>query len=229
MSDHDLLTRGQMGVVAQLHESSNATFVVDLELDGDYTWAVYKPVLGEQPLWDFPPGLHKRERAAYLLSEYLGWNLVPPTVIREGFFGEGSVQLYIDNDGWHYFPMLERRPELHLQLFQMGVFDLLCNNTDRKSGHVLLDRQDHVWGIDHGLCFSDEPKLRTVIWDFAGIDIPDEWVAAIEPLVSEVPTTIAELLTEDEVYALQARANRIVRLPFLPEPRSQYQYPWPLV
>ncbi|NLF29282.1 MAG: SCO1664 family protein, partial [Planctomycetes bacterium] len=173
---------------------------------------------------------HHRERAAYLLSEWLGWGIVPPTVIREDAqFGVGSIQWFIDHDGWHYFPMLEQRPDLHPQLKRMAVFDLLANNTDRKSGHVLLDAEGHVWGIDQGLCFSAEPKLRTAIWDFAREAIEEELVAAVAPLVDSVPAEIAELLSEEEVWALRNRANRIVRLPFLPQPHSQFQYPWPLV
>ncbi|MDR7328970.1 SCO1664 family protein [Corynebacterium guangdongense] len=230
MNPESLLQNGELGIVTQLVESSNLGFVVDATLGEEYGWGVYKPLMGERPLHDFPPGLHRRERAAYLLSEYLGWGVVPPTVIREDApFGVGSIQWFIEHEGWHYFPMLEQRPELHPQLKRMAVFDLLANNTDRKSGHVLLDAENHVWGIDQGLCFSVEPKLRTVIWDFAHETIDDELVAAVEPLVAGIPENIAELLDEDEVWALRGRANRIVRLPFLPKPYSQFQYPWPLV
>ena len=225
-----LLQHGELGVVTQLVESSNLGFVVEATLGEEYGWGVYKPLMGERPLHDFPPGLHRRERAAYLLSEYLGWGTVPPTVIREDApFGVGSIQWFIEHEGWHYFPMLEQRPELHPKLKRMAVFDLLANNTDRKSGHVLLDAENHVWGIDQGLCFSEEPKLRTVIWDFAHEAIEEELVDAVAPLVDSVPAEIAELLSEEEVRALRNRANRIVRLPFLPQPHSQFQYPWPLV
>lgn len=225
-----LLEHGELGLVAQLPESSNLALALDATLGENYGWAIYKPEVGEQPLWDFPPGLHARERAAFVLSEYLGWHLVPPTIVRKDApFGVGSLQWYIDNDGTHYLQVLERRPELHAQFRRMAVFDLLTNNTDRKSGHVLIDEHDHVWGIDHGLCFSFEPKLRTVIWDFAGEGIDAEWAAAVEPLIDDVPAEISALLHPAEVEALQRRAARIVRLPFLPHPRSHYQYPWPLV
>lgn len=228
-----LLHHGELGIVAQLAESSNLTFVLeatDGTEDGDYGWAVYKPELGERPLHDFARGLHGREEAAFLLSEHLGWHIVPPTVTRaDAPFGIGSLQWYIENEGMHYFPLLETRPDLHGQLRRMAVFDMLTNNTDRKSGHVLLDAADHVWGIDHGLCFSAHPKLRTVIWDFAGEEIDAELLAAVEPLIDEVPADVAALLTPDEVAALQSRASRIVRLPQLPHPRSHYHYPWPLV
>lgn len=234
MEDLELLARGEVGCVAQIQDSSNGTFVLDLTLDDEYAWAVFKPALGEAPLHDFPPGLYRREVAAYELSKHLGWNLVPPTIVRDiEPFGVGSLQLFIEHEGWHYFPMVDQRPELHLQLQKMAVFDLLANNTDRKSGHCLLgtvrDGEERVWGIDHGLCFHQDPKLRTVIWDFVGTDIPPEWVAQVETLIDDVPAALAELLTAEEVAALQRRANRISRLPWLPQPTSEYPFPWPLV
>lgn len=226
----EILRQGDLAVVTQLVESSNVGFVVDSSLGDEYGWAVYKPLLGEKPLYDFPPGLHTREEAAFLLSEFLGWHLVPPTVTREDApFGVGSMQWFIHNEGDHYFPLLETREDLHDQFLRMAVFDLLTNNTDRKSGHVLLGERDRIWGIDHGLCFSAEPKLRTVIWDFAGGAIPRELVQAVVPLIHEVPDGIASLLMPEEVEALQTRASRIVQMPFLPHPRSHYQFPWPLV
>ncbi|ANE03652.1 SCO1664 family protein [Corynebacterium crudilactis] len=224
-----LLREGDLGIVEQLVESSNVGFIVDLELADDYAWAVYKPELGEQPLWDFPPGLYRRERAAFVLSEFLGWHLVPPTIIVEDApAGVGSMQWFVHNNGEHYFQLFDTRPDLHQQFVRMAVFDLLCNNTDRKSGHVLLE-EDHIWGIDHGLCFSVEPKLRTVIWDFAGCTISDELITAVEPLLDEVPAELGELLHPVEIEALQRRASRIQRLPFLPQARSHRQFPWPLV
>lgn len=226
----ELLNAGELGFVSQLVESSNIGFVLDVSLDEDYGWAVYKPEVGEAPLHDFAPGLHTREEAAFLLSEYLGWHIVPPTVTCvDGPFGVGSLQWFIENNGEHYFPLLETRPDLHDQLKRMAVFDLLSNNTDRKSGHVLLDAQDHLWGIDHGLCFNAYPKLRTVIWDFGGEEIAETLLSDVEPLIDEVPESIAVLLDEEEVEALKRRASRIVRLPFLPHARSHRQYPWPLV
>lgn len=226
----EILRTGELNVVAQLVESSNLTFVLEATRGEEYGWAVYKPEAGERPLHDFAPGLHARERAAFLLSEHLGWHIVPPTVVRtDGPFGVGSVQWYIENDGAHYLQLLGSRPDLHGQFRRMAVFDLLTNNTDRKSGHVLLDADGVVWGIDHGLCFSDIPKLRTVIWEFAGEEIDADLLGAVEPLIEEVPGDIAALLNPAEVSALQARASRLVRLPSLPHPRSHYDYPWPLV
>ena len=225
----EVLNKGQIGIVQQLVESSNIGFVVDLELEGDYAWAVYKPEAGEQPLWDFPPGLYKRERAAFILSEYLDWHIVPPTVItHHGPAGVGSMQWYIHNNGEHYFPLVDSRADLHDQFIRMVVFDLLCNNTDRKSGHVLLS-DGHIWGIDHGLCFSVEPKLRTVMWEFGGHIIPEDLLVAVQPLLDSVPDELEELLHPAEIEALQSRASRILRLPFLPRPQSHRQFPWPLV
>lgn len=231
---NELLQQGEVGFVGQIAESSNLTVLVDLTLGAEYCWGIFKPEAGERYLHDFEPGLWRRERAAYLLSEWLGWSVVPPTVVREiEPLGIGSLQLYIDNDGSHYFPLYETRPDLHPQFLRLAVFDLLVNNTDRKSGHVLLERSasrgDHVWGIDQGLCFHQDPKLRTVIWDFAHEPIPEELVAAVEPLVDEVPAGVTELLSMEEVAALKSRASRIVRLPWLPEPQSEFPYPWPLV
>lgn len=231
---NELLQLGEVGFVGQIAESSNLTVLVDLTCGEDYCWGIFKPQAGERYLHDFEPGLWKRERAAYLLSEWLGWQVVPPTVVREiESLGVGSLQYYVDNDGSHYFPLYETRPDLHPQFLRLAVFDLLVNNTDRKSGHVLLERSasrgDHVWGIDQGLCFHQDPKLRTVIWDFAHEPIPEELVAAVEPLVDEVPAGVAELLSMEEVAALKSRASRIVRLPWLPEPQSEFPYPWPLV
>ena len=235
MNTIELLQHGEVGFVGQLAESSNLTVLVDLTLardDGqeDYCWGIFKPQAGERYLHDFEPGLWRRERAAYLLSEWLGWNLVPPTVVREiEPLGVGSLQYYVDNDGSHYFPLYETRVDLHPQFLRMAVFDLLVNNTDRKSGHVLLGPGDRVFGIDQGLCFHQDPKLRTVIWDFAHETIPAELVEAVEALVDAVPQQVAELLLPEEVAALRSRASRIVRLAWLPEPQSEFPYPWPLV
>lgn len=230
----ELLERGEVGVVGQLAESSNLTVLVDVTLGEDYCWGIFKPEAGERYLHDFEAGLWRRERAAFLLSEWLGWGVVPPTVVREiEPLGVGSLQYYVDNDGSHYFPLYETRADLHPQFLRLAVFDLLVNNTDRKSGHVLVGEGpaglDHVWGIDQGLCFHQDPKLRTVIWDFAHEPIPAELVGAVEPLVEEVPEAVAALLAPEEVAALRSRASRIVRLPRLPEPQSEFPYPWPLV
>ena len=150
--------------------SSNATFLVNVTCGDESRQAIYKPLRGERPLWDFEPGLHRREVAAYLLSEALGLDLVPPTVMRDGPLGEGSravVRRRRPPAALLHDPRGATRPARH-GCARSRVFDLLANNTDRKSGHVLIDADDHIWGIDHGLCFAADFKLRTVIWEFGG-------------------------------------------------------------
>lgn len=226
----ELLCNGEIEVQGRMPWSSNATFLVTVRADGVEADAIYKPLRGERPLWDFPPGLHRREVAAYELSEALGFGVVPPTVLRDGPIGEGSVQLFIHADfEQHYFTLHEQRPDLHEQLKAMCVLDLVANNTDRKSGHCLLGPDDRVYGIDHGLCFAAEPKLRTVIWEFGGEAIPPELVEAVGALVACVPTTLADLLHGDEVLAMVRRAQAVVRRPVFPIDTTGRRYPWPLV
>ena len=210
--------------------SSNGTFLVELCLDGTSGLAVYKPLRGERPLWDYPRGLYRREVAAYLVSEALGWGLVPETVTREdGPLGPGSLQRFVDADfSEHYFTLLER-PEHHDALKAICTFDLLINNGDRKSGHCLLAHDRRVWGIDHGLSLHADPKLRTVIWDFAGQPVPAARVDALARLASAPPAELTGLVDDDEIEALVARAAAIVRHPVFPHVRSARAYPWPLV
>jgi hypothetical protein len=227
----DVLARGAVELVGRMAYSSNATFLAELCHEGETARAIYKPRRGERPLWDFSPGLHRRELAAFVLSEAMGLDLVPPTVLRaDAPAGEGSLQWFVDHDpNQHYFTLLEARPDLRRRLQDIAVFDLVANNTDRKSGHVLIDADDHVWGIDHGLCFAADFKLRTVVWDFGGEPIPDELVAAVTPLAASTPEAIAELLDADEVAALQERAGWLVERPVFPVDTSGRRYPWPLV
>jgi uncharacterized repeat protein (TIGR03843 family) len=193
---------------------------------------IYKPHRGERPLWDFPSGLYRREVAAYELSAWLGWAVVPPTVLRDADYGLGSVQLFIEADfARHYFNFLEDET-FHEQLKTMAVFDVLANNADRKGGHVLIDSADHLWGIDNGLCFNVEPKLRTVIWDFAGTPVPPALVADIDRLAAATIDELGSLcglLLPDELDALRSRAIRLLERNELPAPRSDHAYPWPLV
>jgi uncharacterized repeat protein (TIGR03843 family) len=209
--------------------SSNATFLVEVALDGAVGHAVYKPRRGERPLWDFPPALYRREIAAYLLSEALGWGLVPLTIEREGPLGPGSLQRFIAADfEQHYFTIREdgRR---HDRLRRICLFDLLANNADRKSGHCLLG-EDSVWAIDNGLTFHVEPKLRTVIWDFGGEPIPTGLRADVQRLVDGgVPDALAALLTREEGQALLARGGRLLESGVFPVDHSGMRYPWPLV
>ena len=225
-----VLASGTVEVKGRMPWSSNATFLAELTLDGATALAVYKPERGERPLWDFPSGLYKREIAAYLLSEALGWGLVPLTIARDGPFGEGSFQLFVDADfEQHFFTLVEDAAH-HDRLRRMCVFDLLANNADRKSGHCLLGPDGLVYGIDNGLTFHVEPKLRTVIWAFGGQPIP-------EPLLDDVrrvfdtglPSALAALLTGGERKVMAARARAVLNAARFPRDDRGYRYPWPVV
>ena len=225
-----LLREGELDVDGRMAWSSNATFLVTVSGDGEEVKAIYKPVRGERPLWDFAPGLHRREVAAWHLSEYLGWHLVPPTIIREGPFGEGSLQLFVAADfEQHYFTLYEHREDLHPQLRRMCAFDLVANNTDRKSGHCLLGLDGRVYGIDHGLCFAEDFKLRTVIWEFGGEAVPEDILADVAKVAACVPLEIATLLEDGEVAALRRRAKALVERGTFPIDTTGHRYPWPLV
>jgi len=229
------LLRGEIEIEGRMPYSSNATFLVHVDHDGTSHPAIYKPTRGERPLWDFEPGLHRREVATYLLSEHLGLGVIPPTVLRDGPLGEGSVQWFVTADhSQHYFTIHETHPDLHDALRRMALLDVLANNTDRKSGHVLLIPERNgdapsVWGIDNGLCFAAEFKLRTVIWEFGGEPIPDDWLEPVAALCARVPLEIAALLADDEVEALQGRAAWCVKDRRFPTDPSGRRYPWPLV
>lgn len=227
----ELLTCATVEIEGRMPWSSNATYLVNLVVDGEHRGqAIYKPLRGERPLWDFEPGLHRREVAAYRLSEAMGLGFVPPTVLRDGPHGEGSLQWYVHADHQqHYFTLYETRPDLHPQLATIAAFDVVANNTDRKSGHVLIDSHDRVWGIDHGLCFAAEFKLRTVVWEFGGEPIPPPLLAALETLLDAVPLDVATLLSDAEVEAMRERATWLLDAGTFPVDRSGRRYPWPLV
>ena len=224
-----ILSSAEIFIEGRMPWASNATFLVHLGTE-DGPRGIYKPVRGERPLWDFEPGLHKREVAAYRLSEAMGIGAVPPTALREeGPLGEGSVQWYVDADHReHYFTIEEQRPDLHDQLRALALLDIVANNTDRKSGHCLL-AGDRVWGIDNGLCFAPDFKLRTVIWEFAGEALTPIQVAAVEALSACVPPDVAELISPVEVEALRRRAAWLAEHKVLPGDESGGRYPWPLV
>jgi uncharacterized repeat protein (TIGR03843 family) len=227
----EVLHTAELDIEGRMPWSSNATYLVNLLVDGAVAGqAIYKPLRGERPLWDFEPGLHRRELAAYHLSQAMGLELVPPTVVRDGPLGEGSVQWFVEADHQqHYFTIHESRDDLHPVLARIAVFDLIANNTDRKSGHVLIDGDDHIWGIDHGLCFAADFKLRTVVWEFGGTDIDDDLVQAAERLSDTVPLDVAALLSDDEVEALRERAAWVAEHRVLPVDNTGRRYPWPLV
>ena len=224
------LREGEMTIEGRMPYSSNGTFLVSIELDGEQELGVYKPIRGERPLWDFPTGLARREVAAYELSTVLGWELVPPTVLREGPAGEGSVQRFVDADfSEHYFTL--REDERHDDAFRkLCAFDLVANSTDRKGGHCLIDEDGHIWAIDNGLSFHVEFKVRTVIWDFAGERLPDDVAADLQRLVDDgLPDALAELLDPFERDAVLNRAGALLRQGSFPHDPSGHRYPWPLV
>ncbi len=230
LDDVALLTHGEMTLALRMPDSSNATFLVTIADGASEVRAIYKPLRGERPLWDFAPGLHRREVAAYRLARSMQWDIVPLTVLRDGPLGEGSVQMLVDADfEQHYFTLFENRPDVHPSLRRLALFDIVANNTDRKSGHVLIDRTDHVWGIDHGLCFASDFKLRTVIWDFAGTDVSDDEIVPISDLARSVPLDVASLLDDDEVTALMERAAWLVANRVFPHDPTGRAWPWPLV
>jgi len=225
-----VLLDGDVEVAGRMPWSSNGTYLVEVCKDGESMRAVYKPVRGERPLWDFPGGLYRREVAAYVVSEALGWGLVPETILREGPLGPGSLQRFVDADfAQHYFTLLEF-PEHHDALKAVCAFDLVANNADRKGGHCLLGTDDdRVWSVDHGLCFHTDPKLRTVMWDFEGMPIPDRLVSDLARFAVAVPDELRGLIDGEEIEALAARAAAIVKRPVFPAARSGRPYPWPLV
>lgn len=225
----DVLQQGHMHVHGRIAGSSNVTLLVTCESDGTELLAVYKPLAGERELWDFPPGLHRREVAARVLSDWLGWGIVPETVLREdGPFGEGSVQRVVEEDGVSHYFTLRDDPRWHAELRRIAAFDVLTNNADRKSGHVLLSG-DRLWAIDHGLTFHEEPKLRTVIWDFAGDPLDEPVRGALRRLDDGLPEALDELLDAGERRAVAGRARALVRAGRLPKPGGGRPYPWPLV
>jgi uncharacterized repeat protein (TIGR03843 family) len=227
----ELLAEGEIEVLGRLPWSSNYSFLATVRRGETGQRAVYKPGRGERPLWDYPGGLFRREVAAYELSAALALDIVPETVLRpDGPQGEGSVQRFVDADfAEHYFTLLNE-PLYHPQLRRIAAFDLLANNGDRKGGHLLKDQEGRIWGIDHGLCFHVQGKLRTVMWDFAGEALPAEVLSACESLVEAVPEAVAELLDPDECAALRRRAVALLRKRRFPSPRDDYRaYPWPLV
>ncbi len=231
------LLNGKMQVHSQFLAGSNYTFLADITYEQVTLKAVNNPVRGEQPLWDFPNGsLAKREVAAYTVSEELGWGLVPPTVYRKkGSMGAGSLQEYIEhNADQHYFNFDEATRQ---RLRPVALFDLVANNADRKGGHILLDSSNHLLLIDHGICFHVEDKLRTVVWDFAGEEIPPDLLSDLCRLIADLeqsssPLTheLGDLLSDGEVDAMLNRTRHLVTAGRFPYPQStRRSYPWPPV
>jgi uncharacterized repeat protein (TIGR03843 family) len=226
----EVLTRGELTVRGRLPWSSNATFLVEAALDGVTVLGVYKPERGERPLWDFPRGLHRREVAAWHLSEALGWALVPLTVPRDGPYGEGSVQRFVDADVEQHYFTLRDDARHHDRLRRICAFDLVANNADRKSGHCLLGEDGAVYAIDNGLCFHVEPKLRTVIWDFGDEPLSAPLLEDLRRLAEgPLPPALEGLIEADEGRALRRRARALVKAGRFPTETGGRGYPWPLV
>ncbi|HEV3486304.1 MAG TPA: SCO1664 family protein, partial [Vicinamibacterales bacterium] len=219
---------GRLEILGRLVDASNATFVCRLE--GSQR-VVYKPVRGERPLDDFPSRtLANREVAAFVLSEATGWAVVPPTVMRDGPLGPGMVQQWVDVD-----------PEVDVlslivaddpRLRRICLFDVLANNADRKGGHLLPAPGGHIYGVDHGICFAEDPKLRTVLWGWRGKQLTDEESVLVESVCSRLNTdlgeSLAELLSPDEVLATARRASRLAGERRFPQPDpSRPALPWP--
>jgi hypothetical protein len=232
-----LLEHGSIEGIELIPWGSNYTFaaLVRSTADESKCYGVYKPRRGEVPLRDFPSGtLYKREVAAYLFSTHLGWNLVPPTVVREdGPHGVGSLQLYVEprSDAAGHFDRLRESHRCDLQ--RLALFDLLANNADRKGGHCLLDVRGQVWGIDHGLTFHHVPKLRTVIWDFCGEPFPPDLVEDLaqfrrDPAKTEaLCQALRPFISDQELEALFQRWERLLAVPCYPQLDPYRNVPWP--
>ncbi|MET0897551.1 MAG: SCO1664 family protein [Mycobacterium sp.] len=270
----EVLSAGELTILGRIRSASNATFLCEAERDGASVHCVYKPVAGEQPLWDFPDGtLAGRELATYLVSSALNWDIVPRTIIRDGPAGPGMCQLWVEQPGdvqdpeesettdeddtetgpdlvdlcpagqlpAGYLPVLRARDYagddvllIHAdddRLRRMAVFDVLVNNADRKGGHILHSVDDHVFGVDHGLCLHVEDKLRTVLWGWAGKPVDDETLEAVAGLVTALDGELAEVLsahiTPIEVIALEDRARSMLDTARMPTPDRHRPIPWP--
>ena len=226
----NVLERSDFEIVGKMLWSSNATYLVNVVDDEFDLQGIYKPAKGERPLWDFPNGLYLREVAAYELAVDLGWDIVPPTVRCEGPMGVGSLQLFVPCDfDIHYFHILED-PINQLALQKVCLFDYVANSTDRKGGHCLLSNDGKVWAIDNGLTFHVDFKLRTVIWDWAGLKIPEDLFNDLQSFVERpVTDNLSSLLTGDEVAAMMQRARGLMQAGHFPRDDSGTRYPWPVI
>ena len=228
-----LLERGKLEILGLLPRASNFTFLARVSQDPDQVLAVYKPRSGEAPLWDFEEGtLAAREVAAFVVADALGWPWVPPTVLREGPHGLGSVQRFVAFDPEkHYLTMQRDHAEASRRI---ALFDVVANNADRKSGHCLLAEDGRIFVVDHGVCFHEEPKLRTVIWDFVGEPIPPDLARDLRSLHDRLRSgplraRLEGLLTTREVDATADRAAALVEAGCFPEPGPGRPFPWPVV
>jgi uncharacterized repeat protein (TIGR03843 family) len=227
-----LLRAGEISVEGRLVDASNATFYCAIEADGRAAACVYKPIAGERPLWDFPDGtLAEREVAAYEVSLAMGWPIVPPTVLRDGPAGPGMVQLWVDADESVDIARFMRRRDIE-RLRQIAVLDAVINNADRKGGHLLPVRDGHVYGVDHGVSFNVDDKLRTVLWQWAGARLPEQARDTLHRLRCEldgaVGDRLGELLTRREIARTRSRVDRLLATGRHPQPSDEWPaIPWP--
>jgi uncharacterized repeat protein (TIGR03843 family) len=227
-----LLENGELGIEGRLIDASNATLYCSVELDGVRAACVYKPIAGERPLWDFPDGtLAEREVAAYEVSAVTGWHVVPPTVLRDGPMGVGMAQLWIDSDENADIVALVRGSD-SAELRRISVFDAVINNADRKGGHLLPIPSGHIYGIDHGIAFHSDPKLRTLLWQWAGESLPDEAIDTLSELRAllegDLGERLGELLTTREVRRTIRRVDFLLQGGRHPLPANDRPaIPWP--
>lgn len=228
----DLLRQGELSVEGRLMDASNATLYCAVSSAGVTAACVYKPVAGERPLWDFPDGtLAEREVAAYEVSAASGWSIVPPTVYRDGPHGPGMVQLWIaEDEGADIVTLIRRRDSAALR--RVAVFDAVINNADRKGGHLLPTPRGHIYGVDHGVSFHSEDKLRTVLWQWAGNRLTEEAVQTLGGLRAQFDTALggrlSELLTTREVRRTVRRVDELLAARRHPQPSQDWPaVPWP--
>ena len=226
----ELLNTGAITVTGRLVDASNATLFASIESDKAQGQCIYKPIAGERPLWDFPDGqLAHREYAAFLISEFLSLHIVPPTVLRDGPFGLGMVQLWIDID--EEIDLAQYFSQDDPQLRTMALFDAIINNTDRKIGHLLPDKSGRLFGCDHGVTFHSEYKLRTVLWQWAGEPLLDSEIEILQKAIYEfaqIKDALNDYLTKDELVALEIRIRELLESETFPLPNPDWpSIPWP--
>jgi uncharacterized repeat protein (TIGR03843 family) len=227
----DVLKEGELIVTGRLIDASNATLLARCTLNNETIKCIYKPIAGERPLWDFQDGnLAQREFAAYLISEFLKMHIVPLTILRDGPFGQGMVQEWIDIDT--SVDLSEFFSQDDPQLRKMALFDAVINNTDRKIGHLLPHPDGKLYGCDHGVTFHHEYKLRTVLWQWAGSDLSRDEVNSLEELQDIISTAdgaiLQSLITPVELLALQSRIQELIKMQCFPLPSTDWPaIPWP--
>ena len=223
----EIIVNGEMRVEGRFVDASNATLFAHCAVGEEEVAVIYKPIAGERPLWDFPDGnLANRELATYLLSESLGLHLVPFTIVREGPFGLGMVQEWIEIDEELDIVELAQGPSERVR--DMALFDAIINNTDRKFGHILPTSSGEIYGCDHGVTFHEDPKLRTVLWQFASLEFSDREIAILERARMVAPGLLAGLITPAELLALVARIDDLLLQGRFPEPSEDWPaVPWP--